>query len=181
MCLQVCESSCKLQTHVGSSSLPLPACLQDVQDDVLDPGVDAFQAIPLPALPEHERPDHDGNEQHEGGIELPASPMQKAAEHLQYNLGRHSGILTTHAAQALGLDRKALRMNLGALAELAVCVPMTMLRGLTTYIQQTKAETLQPIAVIHRQAYDSTPSSLRVPDANGGREQRRVKLCMIEK
>ena len=144
--------------------------MQDDEDD-------ALASVPLPDLfPAAEMEPAQQNH----AAAQPLTAMHEVAQHLRERVGGRSGVLTAHAAEQLGMDRKALQRRLDAIAEEAVRQPPKMLENLVQYLQQMQGHTLQPLAFVERQAYDSTPAHLRVPDQDHGHEQRRVKLHMIE-
>ena len=135
----------------------------------------ALAAVPLPIL---------GPEDAERAQEERPAPartaMEEAAEHLRERVAGRAGVLSAHAAEALKMDRKALQMRLAAVSEQAVAEPPRILADIVRYVDQMKESTLDPVAFVEHQLFDATPSHLRVPDAEAGQEQWRVKLHMIE-
>eukprot|EP00971_Amphidinium_carterae_P125188 2480580-Amphidinium_carterae.1 len=142
----------------------------EVEDDLL-------ALIPLPSI-DLEQPAKVDNQSEVASS--PLSGISAVASYLQCALARYPGKLVSHAGKEMNIDRKLLRTQLGAVSEVSVSVPPQMLSSLVKYIASMKGRTLVPVAFVERQAYDETPSLLRVPELDGGHEERKVKLFMLE-
>eukprot|EP00971_Amphidinium_carterae_P353025 6492799-Amphidinium_carterae.9 len=97
-------------------------------------------------------------------------------------MARRGGIKLVDESEKLQTSRKALSKNCAAAAEVALLAQTKSLREVLGYMHERAGISIEPVAFVERQAYDSTPAYLRVQSGEllGNAEQQKVKLWMVE-
>ena len=149
--------------------------LSPVQEQQLAGGAkDLLECAPLPVVSSAIESSHPVSE-----AKGPRSELEDAACVLQSMLCKKASFTIAQAAASRGVSSKTLTKRLSAVSEATVQMQSSIVSSLLKYLSQMTSYTIKPIAYIERQAYDSTPAKLRVPQS-GGQEEQRIKLCMVE-
>ena len=119
------------------------------------------------------------NEEHEAEERVAPSALLKGAMFLEGCVANRTGLVWKHAAEHEGSSVKLLQKRASAAAEACVAQQDAGWRSVIHYVLRV-APDLVPLLFVERQAYDATPSRLRIPNQDGCQEERKVKLFMIE-
>ena len=85
-----------------------------------------------------------------------------------------------NAALQLQVSAKVLSKRLDAVAEAIARVPGETLAAVLRYIEQMLGTRLEAVACLERQAFDSTPTDMRIPGEDSCQKEQRVKLYVVE-
>ena len=149
---------------------------KDIDDGRVDDGndPDAMENIPVP----QEREAEEQVAEPEAAAKETAA--LSAAHVLDTLMIATPSLSIANAALQLQVSAKVLSKRLDAVAEAIARVPGETLAAVLRYIEQMLGTRLEAVACLERQAFDSTPTDMRIPGEDSCQKEQRVKLYVVD-